>query len=318
MADTKPDETTMQPAGEKANPSNKSKMDGSEVAPPIYPADGSSDAKRTERQNGQATVADGNIQPARKPKRAMRPTNPTTGEEMPPMAQPGYYQGFSTLSQQDFWDEATRDVVLNRVNNPPPIKFFNQHEAILMEAVANRLLPQDDRDEQHRIPIVNYIDARLHANRIDGYQYEGMPSDREAYHLGLQAIEQIAQHEFNQTFIELDPIDQDKVLKCIHEGKPTAADEIWKRMDVNRFWQLIMTDVLTAYYSHPLAWDEIGFGGPAYPRGYMRMEHGLPEPWEKPEKRYAWDTPPDSLSQEFSPQGGTSDKQSHMGQSGTH
>ena len=24
----------------------------------------------------------------------------------------------------------------------------------------------------------------------------------------------------------------------------------------------------TAFYAHPWAWNEIGFGGPAYPRGY--------------------------------------------------
>jgi hypothetical protein len=34
------------------------------------------------------------------------------------------------------------------------------------------------------------------------------------------------------------------------------------------------------YYSHPYAWDEIGFGGPAYPRGYFALNHGEPEPWE--------------------------------------
>ena len=28
------------------------------------------------------------------------------------------------------------------------------------------------------------------------------------------------------------------------------------------------------------AWDEIGFGGPAYPRGYLALNHGAPDPWE--------------------------------------
>ena len=34
------------------------------------------------------------------------------------------------------------------------------------------------------------------------------------------------------------------------------------------------------YYAHPYAWDEIGFGGPAYPRGYFALNNGAPEPWE--------------------------------------
>ena len=29
--------------------------------------------------------------------------------------------------------------------------------------------------------------------------------------------------------------------------------------------------ILAAFYSHPWAWNEIGFGGPAYPQGYMRL-----------------------------------------------
>jgi hypothetical protein len=27
-------------------------------------------------------------------------------------------------------------------------------------------------------------------------------------------------------------------------------------------------------YAHPYAWDEIGFGGPAYPRGYGALNFG--------------------------------------------
>ncbi len=32
-----------------------------------------------------------------------------------------------------------------------------------------------------------------------------------------------------------------------------------------------MRAVLSEFYSHPWAWNEIGYGGPAYPRGYMRL-----------------------------------------------
>jgi hypothetical protein len=39
--------------------------------------------------------------------------------------------------------------------------------------------------------------------------------------------------------------------------------------------------VLSAFYSHPWACYEIGFGGPAYPRGYMRLGGvGPREPFE--------------------------------------
>ena len=58
---------------------------------------------------------------------------------------------------------------------------------------------------------------------------------------------------------------------------------------------LLVQDCVEGYYAHPWAWDEIGFGGPAYPRGYMRLEHGKPEPWEVEEQRYEWSGPPWSV-----------------------
>ncbi len=246
------------------------------------------------------------------------PIDPTTRQPLPPRAQPGYYPGFNTLAQQNFWDETTRRVVQERVYNVPPIRFFNTQELHLMWAVTNRILPQDDRDQAHQIPIVNYIDARLYSNKIDGYRYEDMPPDQEAHRLGLVAIEAIAQHLHQQPFVELGPRQQDEVLKTIHDGKPPSAPEIWQRMSVLRYWQLLVQDAIEGYYSHPFAWDEIGFGGPAYPRGYMRQQNGEPEPWEVAEERYAWDAPPNSLSGEYSPIGGQGNQQTHQGQEGTH
>jgi hypothetical protein len=247
------------------------------------------------------------------------PVDHETRQPLAPSSQPGYYPGFQTLSQQAFWDEATRRVVRARVEQVPPIRFFTQQEATLMQAVCDRLLPQDDRDVAHKIPIVNYIDERLYSRRIDGYRFEDMPPDHEAHRLGLQAIEAIARHLYNTSFVDLEPLQQDTVLKTIHDARPPAAHDIWQKMSVHRFWLLIMQDVIDAYYAHPYAWDEIGFGGPAYPRGYMRLEGGRPEPWEVEEQRYEWDGPANSLSDTYEPLGGPGGhKQQTSGQEGTH
>ncbi|MBV9232102.1 MAG: hypothetical protein JOZ18_22520, partial [Chloroflexi bacterium] len=93
------------------------------------------------------------------------PIEHETRQPLAPHAQPGYYPGFQTLSQQAFWDEATRKVVQARVEQVPPIRFFTPEEAKLMQAVCDRLLPQDDRDEAHKIPVLNYIDDRLYSRR---------------------------------------------------------------------------------------------------------------------------------------------------------
>ena len=75
-----------------------------------------------------------------------------------------------------------------------------------------------------------------------------------------------------------------------------GAEEIWQRMPMHRYWGLVVQDCVEMYYAHPWAWDEIGFGGPAYPRAYMRLERGEPEPWEVEEQRYEWGAPPVAVS----------------------
>lgn len=249
--------------------------------------------------------------------RQHRPVDPNTGEPLSLVRQPGYYPGYSTLAQQAFWDAKTRSVILHRVNDTPTIRFFNVHQEAVMKAVCDRIIPQDDRDPAYRIPIVNYIDERLYENQIDGYRYENMPSDRDAYQLAVEAFEAIAQSHHEHSFVDLDAHAQDEVLKSIHDGNAPAAREIWERMSIQNFWKLLVGDCAAAYYSHPWAWDEIGFGGPAYPRGYMRVEGGEPEPWEVDEVRYEWQAPPDSLSDVYEPTGSGSEH-SHPGQGATH
>lgn len=246
------------------------------------------------------------------------PINPVTRDPITPMARPGYYPGYSTLSQKNYWDEATRKVVLERVNDVPAIRFFSAEEAQLLSAVCNRIVPQDDRDSEHKIPIAPFIDKRLHDGRIDGYRYESMPPDREAHRLGLKAIDEIAHHLYGTGFLDISTPEQERVLKTIHDGDPPAAHEIWKQMPVHRYWMLLVQDCVEVYYAHPWAWDEIGYGGPAYPRAYMRLERGEAEPWEVNERRYAWEAPPDSVSDRYEFIAGVSEHRGSPGQGGTH
>ncbi|HZT85999.1 MAG TPA: hypothetical protein VE984_11395, partial [Gaiellaceae bacterium] len=68
---------------------------------------------------------------------------------------------------------------------------------------------------------------------------------------------------------------------------------VWDTLNVSRAWGLVGRQLCEQFYSHPWAWNEIGFGGPAYPRGYARF--GSPhlqgherEAWEG-EEAYARD-----------------------------
>lgn len=245
------------------------------------------------------------------------PIDPRTGNAHPPRAQPGYYPGFKTLEQQDFWDEATRQAVLARVERIPPIRFFGE-DLPLATALFDRILPQDDRDDQHRIPVVHYVDERLHDGVDDGYRYADAPSDAECYRLGFKGVEAIARRLHGKSFVELGPTEQDKIILSLRDNNPPAGDDVWQRFGPVQFFELLVTDAVDAYYAHPYAWDEIGFGGPSYPRGYMRLEHGLSEPWEVDEQRYDWEPPSDSLSGGYKPLAGVVSERARRSQGGTH
>ena len=236
-------------------------------------------------------------QPAVDP--ALCPRDINTSEPLAARKQPGYYAGFSTLSQSPFWDDATRTVVETRVEHPPERQFFSEDAWDFWTAVFAHLIPQTDRTPERQIPIVAVLDHRLAVNQTVGYRYESMPHDRVVYEIGIEAIDREAEHRYAGKFLLLPHLQQDLVLKAIHNGKPQAAPEIWKKMSVHRFWQMIMGDAVDAYYAHPWAWDEIGFGGPAYPRAYTRLERGEPEPWEVEEKRYDWLAPATAVSDEI-------------------
>jgi hypothetical protein len=245
-------------------------------------------------------------------------TDPETGRPLSQKRHPGYYPGFSTLDQNGFWDDATRKVVFDRVNNVPAIRFFTPEEAATLDAVMDRILPQEDRSMDRRIPLLPMLDDRLFHNRIEGYRYEDMPSDQDAYRLAAKAFDAMGQELHGKPFHLIEARHQEEVLRSIHHAKPHAAQDLWKQMNVERFWALLVSDCCTGYYSHPWAWDEIGFGGPAYPRGYMRLEEGEPEPWEVDEQRYQWAAPADSISDVAEPYGAGLEHQTRPGMGGTH
>ena len=53
------------------------------------------------------------------------------------------------------------------------------------------------------------------------------------------------------------------------EGRLSGG--VWDTLPCARAWKVLTRAILAAFYSHPWAWNEIGYGGPRYPRGYMRL-----------------------------------------------
>ena len=191
------------------------------------------------------------------------------------------YPGADILAQRGHWDDATRRVVLDRVHNTPEFRYFDAHQRATLEALCARLIPQAHRPQDRRVPLAPWIDARCAGGHGDGFRFDDMPSNEQAWTWALDGLDQTARALFGPQacFKDLDAHQQDQVLERVRRGDPPG--EIWRRLPARRWWVFVALRQLTGvYYAHPHAWDEIGFGGPAYPRGYFALNSGYPEPWE--------------------------------------
>ncbi|HZU75798.1 MAG TPA: gluconate 2-dehydrogenase subunit 3 family protein [Dehalococcoidia bacterium] len=189
------------------------------------------------------------------------------------------YPDADVLAQQRHWDEATRQVVLERVNNVPRFEYFDSRRQETLIALCERIIPQAHRSPERRVPIAPWIDRHCRTGEEPGYRYDDLPPIAEAWERGLDGIEQAAQALFGERFAELDCARQDAVLERVRRGDPPG--DAWRTLPAQRWWiSVVLRQIAGVYYAHPYAWDEIGFGGPAYPRGYFALNHGAPEPWE--------------------------------------
>ena len=202
-----------------------------------------------------------------------------------PAASPGgrseRFSGFDVLDQSRHWDRATQGVVLGRIGPQPALRFFTPAEQATAGALFALLL--DQTDEATRVPVLEMVDARLAELQTDGWRYEDMPPDDQAWRRTLAALDlDTERHEAVATFTELPTERQAVRIQAVQdlESKP------WYGLPASHVWSLWTRYACTAYYAHPQAWNEIGFGGPAYPRGYLRLGVDAREPWEV-EDRFA-------------------------------
>jgi hypothetical protein len=191
----------------------------------------------------------------------------------------GRYPDFDVFDVAETWDAATRDVIEERMGMADrALTFFSPEEEPTLRAFCDTALAQD---EDPRVPIAEMVDEKLAAGRLDGYQYANMPDDRDTWHLVLRGLDGAARTRYEgRAFSMIEAGQREALVGALAEG--SLAGGAWGQLDSKRAWSVCMRAMLSAFYSHPWAWNEMGFGGPAYPRGFMRLGPvGIREPFEK-------------------------------------
>lgn len=196
----------------------------------------------------------------------------------------GRYPDFDVLAEEivDTWDEATRRVIFERLTvDERQLEFFAREEEPTVRALANVLLAQHS---EPRVPVVQMLDKKYAEGRLEGYQYDDLPDDRDLWHRVLAALDFTARSRYGERlFADLELEAQYAICDEFHRG--TLQGGPWDGLNVKRAFAVVIQALVSEFYSHPWSWNEIGFGGPAYPRGYTRFGPlGPIESFEEPDR----------------------------------
>lgn len=193
------------------------------------------------------------------------------------MAEGSRYPAFDVWEQHTEWDGHTKKIVGSRKSPEVACRFFTQPEALLLQAIASVLV------DDHRLEVLTFVTQHLDettASPIGESQRKvGVPPKKQLYRLGLAGVDAESHAAYGTGFLALKAEEQEAVMQAISQGA-TKDNTAWEKAAPAEFFKQLLHDAVSAYYSHPLVWSDIGYGGPAYPRGYVRVEKGLTDPWE--------------------------------------
>jgi hypothetical protein len=174
------------------------------------------------------------------------------------------------------WNPQTRKVIDERIATAEPDVLTPEQRATLRR-VVDRIVPQPvDRQPVNAAALVLH---KVMKNGSEGFRHHRLPPVREAWTRGLDAIDAESRARFGHAFTVLGGEQADAVLRAIERGEAQA--EAWADLPPELFWNWrLIPDIVSAYYAHPSAWSAMGFGGPASPRGYVRLRVNRRDPWE--------------------------------------
>jgi len=158
----------------------------------------------------------------------------------------GRYPDFDVLEQSDHWDDVTRRVVLARLQ-APAIRFFDDAEAHTLGAFCDTVLAQD---REPRVPVLAFVDAKLHEGRLDGYQYADMPGDCETWRLVARGLDETARERGTPSYADADA--QTQLMICGAFAATRLSGGTWDQLSGAHAFAVVMRAVLAAFYSHPL------------------------------------------------------------------
>jgi gluconate 2-dehydrogenase gamma chain len=135
--------------------------------------------------------------------------------------------------------------------------FFNDDDALTVEAFAERIMPgAPDKPGARDAGVLNYIDLALAGAYADRQDF---------YRRGLAALDGYCRAAHNEPFVKLDAARQDEVITALEAGKATGFS--WP--SAQAFFNTVRTHVMEGMFADPVyggnkdfaGWMLVGFPG---------------------------------------------------------
>jgi gluconate 2-dehydrogenase gamma chain len=173
-----------------------------------------------------------------------------------------------SLLETDLITPFTKKILSQRLlpQKENPI-FFSKEQFNILTILCDLLMAQNP-SERICNPAVD-IDKRLALGKADGWRYDCMPADHNAYKLAIDGIEKIAFDKYKRSFLHLLKYERITILKLLQNGK--IKTDVWEIIPSNIFFEELLAEVTAIFYSHPLVMEEIGFTGMADTKGFKNI-----------------------------------------------
>jgi hypothetical protein len=192
------------------------------------------------------------------------------------------YRHYDVLAKRDTmsWNDKTREVIAERLSLRVSEGVLTTTQLATLQRLVQRVCP----DPPGR-PTTTFamIVEKIGSEESDGFRHHLLPPAAECWRRGLDAIEAEARQRHDRAFALLDGAECDRILRDIERGQ--VQSNAWAGLPPDIFWLWrVLPDGVSAHWAQPALWSAMGFGGPASPRGYVRMGIDRRDPWEAVEE----------------------------------
>jgi hypothetical protein len=163
--------------------------------------------------------------------------------------------------------DRTREVMRARMQAPADAPgVLSPSQMVTLRAMLARVIPQ----EHHELDLAGYVLVRLASGNGDGWRYDVLPQDVQAYREGLDKLAA-------KGFAGMTAEEQDRELKAL-ETNPGSAEARW--------FEEVRGDAVSAYMAHPATMARIGYSGIGVGgaqtkfKGYVTIGPNQRESWE--------------------------------------